>query len=195
LNATEQTRTFFNRLAEDWDQNCEHDPKKLSAIVTLANIQKGSRVVDIGCGTGILFNDILTREPSELLGIDLSDRMVAVAKGKFHNNSLRLLAADLFDTTETDFDIATIYNTYPHFPDKQKLAGKVADMLVPGGRIMIAHSKSKEMINARHQGPEVSKMSTALLPAERESASLTEFFNIDTLVDTPEMYIISGVKK
>lgn len=195
MNETEQTKAFFNRLAGSWDQNCNHDPQKLAAIVTLADIKKGARVVDIACGTGVLFNEILSREPSELLGIDLSDQMIAVAKSKFHDGRLRLLATDLFDVTETGFNVATIYSAYPHFPDKQALAKKVADVLAPSGRIMIAHSESKEAINSRHQEAEVSRLSDELLSAKLEAEHFSAFFNVDILVDTSEMYLISGVKK
>ena len=101
----------------------------------------------------------------------------------------------MFDVTETGFDVATVYGAYPHFPDKQRLAGKIADMLIPGGRIVIAHSDGKETINARHRGADVSQMSAELLPAKEEAENLTERFRIDTLVDTPGMYIVSGVRR
>jgi demethylmenaquinone methyltransferase/2-methoxy-6-polyprenyl-1,4-benzoquinol methylase len=188
-------KAFFDRLADNWDENCLHDPKKIAAVVTLANIGMGTHVVDIGCGTGIMFEEILSRKPAELLGIDLSDKMIAIAKSKFHDDRLRLMTADLFDIKETGFNVATIYSAYPHFHDKLKLAQKVSSMLADGGRVMIAHSQSKEIINAHHQGPEIKQMSVKLLSVEQEALNLSEFFNIDILVDTPDMYMISGLKK
>lgn len=195
MDKTERTKQFFDRAAEGWDRSCLHDPEKLDAIVTLADIRKGARVADIGCGTGALFEEILSREPAELLGVDLSDRMIAAARKKFHDGRLRLLAADLFDVAETGFDAATIYSAYPHFPDKERLARKIADMLVEGGRVMVAHSQGKEMINARHRGPEMEQISSPLLPAEQEANHFRKWFQIDILVDTPQLYLISGTKK
>lgn len=195
MNTTAKVKEFFDCCAENWDEHIIIDSKKIAAIVTLANIVQGSNVVDIGCGTGVMFQEILSREPNDVLGIDLSDKMIAIAKSKFYNSCLRLLAADFYDVNETGFNVAIIYNAYPHFPDKRKFAHKVSKMLVDGGRIMIAHSQSKENINAHHHGSEIAPMSLELLSAQQEAHNLSEFFNFDIIVDTTEMYAFSGLKK
>lgn len=50
------------------------------------------------------------------------------------------------------------------------------------------------MINSRHSGDQVKKVSDMLAVAEKELIHLREHFDIDILVDTIEFYIISGIK-
>lgn len=65
-DVTAEMRDFFNAHAETWDKNCRHSAEKIAAIVTLAGVAAGSRIADIGCGTGVLFPEILSRNPAYL---------------------------------------------------------------------------------------------------------------------------------
>lgn len=187
-------KQFFDNCAENWDNRCSHNGDKLAAIVTLAGIQKGFRVADIACGTGILFPEILKREPELLLGIDLSGGMLKKAREKFTQPNVRLYEGDLFTVAETGFDTAFLYSAYPHFPDRPALARQVARMLRPGGRFLIAHSESRTCINLHHQSGKVSGLSWPLRPAREEAADWVPWFSIDLLVDNDEFYLISGTK-
>lgn len=192
---TNQIREFFDQRACSWDERCRHDPKKIAAVVTLAGIGPGARVADIACGTGVLFPEILSRGPAELLGIDLSGNMIARAQSKFSDPRLRLLAADLFDVTETGFDCVMLFSAYPHFPDKARLAAHLAAMLAPGGRFMVAHSEGKNAVNRCHSGKPTLPISWELRAVREEAAAFSEFFAVDMLADTAELYFFSGVKK
>lgn len=194
MTKLEETKRFFDEQAEHWDEICTHDPAKLDAIVTLADV-RGKRVADVGCGTGVLFPTLFSHGAREVWGIDLSDRMIERARQKYSFPSLHLLAKGLFSVEETGFDVITLYCAYPHFPDKEALFLKLSDMLLPGGRLMIAHSESKETINARHSGGKVEELSESLLPAREEAQKLALRFRVDILADTDEFYLISGIRK
>ncbi|PWM36616.1 MAG: hypothetical protein DBX66_06485 [Clostridiales bacterium] len=60
---------------------------------------------------------------------------------------------------------------------------------------MIAHSESKETINARHSGGKVEELSERLLPAKEEAKKLAPYFTVDILADTSGFYLISGLRK
>ena len=45
---------FFDTLADRWDELCYHDPEKLNDILQRTGLRKGLRILDIGCGTGVL---------------------------------------------------------------------------------------------------------------------------------------------
>lgn len=199
---TAEIKQFFDERAAGWDAHCVHDPAKLEAIVTLAGVSAGSHVLDIACGTGALFSALLARNPACLTGVDLSDAMIAVAAQKFHDSSLRLLASDLFSLTASDFpeapggfDSLFVYSAYPHFLDKDAFAKQLYSLAAPGGRIMVAHSESRETINSRHHGAAVQQVSTSLRAAAVEAAVFAPYFDVDILVDTPALYLISGVKR
>lgn len=194
-NRIKEIKEFFNGCADTWDNLCSHDSEKIAAIVTLAGVKQGSRVADIACGTGVLFPEILSRNPEFLLGIDLSDKMIEKAQSKFSNPRLHLVASDCFDVHETGFDTILIYSAYPHFPDKVKLAEHMAEMLKPGGRIMIAHSEGKDAINGHHTGKMVSQLSWNLQSAKTEAAKFAGAFHIDMVADTDNIYFFSGIRK
>ena len=189
---TQTIRQFFDQRASHWDETCHHDPHRLAAVAALAQLCPGVRVLDIACGTGILIPELLLYHPSHILGIDFSNEMIRAAKKKIHDDRVELKAMDLFELEETGFDVATIYSAYPHFPDKEKTARKLAAVLRPGGRFLIAHSESRHTINGRHhQGAQA--VSIPLRPVEEEAAIWKKWFDLDILADSREFYLISGL--
>ncbi len=190
-----EIKQFFNERAEKWDNICAYSQEKIAAIVTLAGITSGSHVADIACGTGVMIPEMLSRNPARILGIDLSEKMIAKAHSKFADSRLQLLAADLFDVQETGFDTVMIFSAYPHFPDKAKFARQISGMLKVGGRVMVAHCEGRNSINHCHSGSTVSQISWPLRSAQEEAAEFSGLFNMDMLADTPDIYFFSGVKK
>lgn len=193
-NTNEEMKRFFDCCASTWDEESDVSREKLAAVVTLAGVRSGVRVADIACGTGILFEEMLSRGPGEILGIDLSDRMIARAREKFSDPRLRLAVSDVFGVRETGFDIAMIFSAYPHFPEKRRLAEHVSSLLRPGGRFMVAHCESREEVNGHHVGERVSRLSSRLRPVREEAEEFAPFFSIDMLADTDAFYLFSGIK-
>lgn len=191
-----EIKLFFDGLAEDWDKTCVHDQSKLSAIVTISGIKPGDKVLDIACGTGIMFDELLKREPSEILGIDISEKMIEKAALKCNDSRITLICSDFFELPceDIEYDVALIYSAYPHFEDKERFARHIFNMLKDGGRFVIAHSQGKDEINGCHASSAFG-VSTILKPASEEARDLSRYFDIDTIVDTPDLYIISGTKK
>jgi len=190
----ESTKEYFNNIAEKWDSMCHHNPYKISAILTLAEIQKNSRILDIATGTGIFIPHLLKQEPAEIVAIDLSELMIVQAQKKYHNPLIHFDVADFYNFNQNGFDFAIAYSAYPHFLDKEAFVKQLAGCLKPNGRFMIAHSESKETINGRHSGDQVREVSSSLKDALTESKHFKAAFSIDMLVDTDELYIISGKK-
>ena len=194
MDDIQYVKEYFNARADQWDQMCHHDPEKLSALVTLAGVCPGQQILDIACGTGALFNILLSKQPARLVGVDVSDRMISIAREKYPLPCVELFAMDILDFTETGFDTAFIYSAYPHFADKASLARAVWKALRPGGRFMVAHSESRATIDQRHHSPQVQRISTHLQPALQEADVWRDLFQVDILADTPDLYVISGVK-
>lgn len=192
---TEATKAYFDNLAENWDNMCHHDAKKIDAIITLAQLPENSRILDIATGTGVLIPRLLETNPQEICAIDLSDQMLSLARQKHPDSRVHFQTADFYSYEADGFDFAIAYSAYPHFEDKALFCRQLSACLKPGGRFMIAHSESKETINGRHSGHEVRKVSTGLSDAPSESRFFASSFDIDMMVDTAEFYVISGTKK
>lgn len=195
MEHSQSTKEYFDSIANKWDTMCYHNPEKISAILTLANIKSNGRILDIATGTGVLIPHLLKHEPEEITAIDLSELMIVQARKNHSNPRVRFEQSNFYEFEQTGFDFAIAYSAYPHFSDKEAFVRKLSDCLNPNGRFMIAHSESKETINGRHSGDEVRKVSSSLNEAAVESRYFKAAFNIDVLVDTDELYIISGIKR
>lgn len=191
------TKEFFDRLAPNWDSMCSHDSGKIETILNLVTIPENAKILDIATGTGVLVPFLLERNPETIIGVDLSEEMIRRAKMKFDDPRVSFHVCDFYNSSlaEGPFDIAVIYSVYPHFEDKQGLSRKLADELAGGGRFVVAHSENRHKINSRHSGDEVSRVSSGFGPAAVEAANFTNEFDIDIMVDTAELYVISGTKK
>lgn len=139
--------------------------------------------------------ELLPLGVAEIVGIDLAENMIACAREKFADEArVRFVAGDLLEFEDAPFHAALMYNAYPHFPDKAVVLAKVASLLLPGGRFTVAHGMGRGTINAHHNDT-ASKVSVGLGPAVEEAAAWEPWFRVDTLVDRPDIYVISGVLK
>jgi len=187
-------KAFFDQKAPEWDARCKPVPHKISAIVTLAQVRSGSRVLDIACGTGVLFSELLSREPQEIVGVDLSEKMIEIAGSKYMDSRINLYVGDFLDYDGHGFDVAVIYSAYPHFTDREGLIRQVYRCLVPGGRFIVAHSEGRDVINQRHHKPEVQDVSDRLRPVAEEITLWSQLFRIDLAADNEDIYFLSGIK-
>lgn len=193
--AMNQIAAFFDTMATEWDAICCHNPEKIRTILSLAEIRRGADILDVGCGTGILESFLLPYRPRQVTGIDLSPEMIARARAKYRDreDTLRFRCRDLMEIRDEAYDYLLIYSVYPHFPDPRKLIRHAAGLLRPGGKLVIAHSESKEQIN-RHHGQLAGGGISSVLPPAREVARLLEpYFRIEVTIDTEALYMVSGV--
>lgn len=187
-------RTYFNQRAAHWDDGEQSVDQIRRMIAFLSDIQEGMSVLDVACGTGAMFEALRERKPSHITAVDLSEKMIEIAARKVEGDSLfEVQCRDLFEMTQEAFDRIIIYNAYPHFMEKDKVVQKVAELLNPGGRFIVAHGACKEKINGCHTNVPKEIMS-GLLSAKEESRPWETCFSIDILIDTEQFYMFSGVK-
>lgn len=188
-------REYFNNLAYKWDQICHHDEKKLNRIIEMTGIKPRAKILDVGTGTGVLVKFLLATAPAKIVAIDIAENMIAVAQEKYPNEArVEFRVADIREFKEDGFDYIFLYSVYPHFDDKERLFSHLASLLKEDGKIVIAHSESKEKINARHAGSQVVK--DDLLPAaEVTSLVMAKYFSVEKVIDDAEMYYLLGKKQ
>ncbi|MBE6804593.1 MAG: class I SAM-dependent methyltransferase, partial [Ruminococcaceae bacterium] len=139
-------KEFFNDFAPRWDNEPIADAEIINTILDNAGIVKGVNVLDIACGTGVLFPYYLERNVQSITAIDLSPEMVKIAKSKFPQANVICGDAEeiSFDNT---FDCIMIYNAFPHFPNPQTLIENLSNCLSVGGKLTIAHGMSKKELD------------------------------------------------
>jgi demethylmenaquinone methyltransferase/2-methoxy-6-polyprenyl-1,4-benzoquinol methylase len=187
---------FFDALAPGWDADMIRRDDVIKLIVDNAGVTTGARVLDIACGTGVLFPDYLARGVASVMGVDISPEMVKIAAGKVsHEPKIRVLCADA-ETYEFEgfFDCIVIYNALPHFPDPEALIANLAKFLAPDGRLTAAHGMSRAMIDHHHSGG-AKQVSVGLMSEGALAELFAKSLTVETVISDERMYQVVGVKK
>jgi len=101
------------------------------------NIPGGSRVLEVGCGTGYLLNAL---SPARGVGIDISPGMIAVAQEKYNNPHLAFYRMDAEDIQlQEKFDYIVISDTLGYFADIQKAFSGLRKVTHAGTRLIITY--------------------------------------------------------
>ena len=184
---------FFDRCAPWWDADMIRHENIISAILDNGGIREGIHVLDVACGTGVLFPDYLKRGVASVTGIDISPEMAKIAASKFPE--VNVICGDV-ENTEFDrqFDAIMVYNAFPHFSDPAKLISVLAKLVKPGGRLSVAHGMSRAALTSHHAG-RASKVSIDLLH-EKDLAALVEpYFEVEVIISNDRMYQVAGVRR
>jgi len=149
INADPQELSKFSDLAHRWwDPLSEFrplhqiNPLRLDWIDAQAGLQ-GKRVLDIGCGGGIL-SDAMARRGASVLGIDLATKPLKVAQlhameAQTPDIDYREVAAEtLAAEAPASFDVVTCMEMLEHVPDPSSIVAACASLVKPGGWVFFS---------------------------------------------------------
>ena len=181
---------FFDRLAPQWDGDMIRSDEIIGAILDNAGIAAGMSVLDVACGTGVLFPDYFDRGITDLTGIDISSEMVRICREKFPGTPVICGDVENYDFGRK-FDRIMVYNAFPHFPDPERLIRHLAGLLNPGGILTVAHGMSRAQIDHHHEGP-ASKVSVGLIHEDALAEVFSRYLDVTVKISTDRMYQVSG---
>lgn len=187
---------FFDRAAPSWDAEMIKNDGIMEKILDNAEIEEGQDILDVACGTGVMFPYYLRRGVSSVTGIDISPEMAKIAEEKYAGeSSVQVICGDVEETRfDRKFDRIVVYNALPHFPKPKRLIKILAGLLKEDGRLTIAHGQSREAIDNHHKGS-ASKVSNGLMSAESLKRLFDPYFTVEVMVSNSKMYQLSGVKR
>ncbi len=183
---------FFNNCADWWDDKIVRNERVIESILDNGGIKKGVDVLDVACGTGVLFPDYLKRAVNSITAIDISPKMVNVARKNFPQ--IQVICGDV-ETAEFNkkFDAVMVYNAFPHFPNPTNLIKRLARLTSVGGKLSIAHGMSREALIEHHKRAE--HVSLILPEAEVLADMLSPWFNVDVVISNDKTYQVVGTRK
>ncbi|WP_394753142.1 bifunctional 2-polyprenyl-6-hydroxyphenol methylase/3-demethylubiquinol 3-O-methyltransferase UbiG [Crenothrix sp.] len=138
----------FGSMAERWwDTKGEfktlHDinPLRISFIQRYISLA-GRRIVDVGCGGGIL-TEGLAKHGADALGIDLSEDLIDVAdlhalETGIHAHYQKISAEKLAEQQPGSFDHVTCMEMLEHVPDPGSIIAACATLVRPGGMVFFS---------------------------------------------------------
>ena len=187
---------FFDRCASGWDAGMIKSDVIIGKILDNAEVGEGMDVLDVACGTGVMFDYYLQRNVNCVVGIDISSEMAKIAAEKYAREpKVQVLCGDVEEyPLDRQFDRVVVYNAFPHFPKPKRLIKRLAALLKVGGRLTIAHGMSREAIDNHHSG-EASKVSNGLMSADSLKKLFDPYFDVEIMISNSSMYQLSGVKR
>ncbi len=119
-------------------------------------IKKGDRVLDLGCGPGIMSQKIasLVGVDGSVLGVDFSKKQLALAKKiasseQFGNLSFERASADDLSKIKGKFDVVYIRFLLIHMRNPYEVAEQVKTVLKPGGHLLVEELYGNNTIKSR----------------------------------------------
>ena len=146
IDPSEQQK--FDRIAATWwDPDGEsrplHDlnPARLAYISERVDLE-GAKVVDVGCGGGIL-SEALALRGAVVTGIDVAEKALSVARLHLHESGCSVdyqhtTAESWADQHPSSADVVTCMEMLEHVPDPASVVSACADMLVTGGHLFMS---------------------------------------------------------
>lgn len=194
-------REFFNHQALCWEEehNRPEENDKLESVVSLFDLQPGHVVLDAGCGSGCLIPYVLKKigATGKLLAVDLSEKMLALARKKWTSPQVFFLQADVSQLGLRELiDRLICFRLLPHLPDKRKALLSFRRYLKADGQLFIVHLASREQVNrfhARLPAP----LSEDKLPEKEEMIELLSHagWQIEEFCDRDNLYFIKATVK
>ncbi|TLX95237.1 MAG: methyltransferase domain-containing protein [Thaumarchaeota archaeon] len=132
---------LFHGLAPSYDSVLDYatlyqDRYWKRFLIEEADLEKGLRVLDLACGTGVL-EDYIEGRGCEVVGLDLTERMIRIGKERrLRAGSLVVADAERIPFGDETFDV--VLSCYlPKYCRTGGLASEVQRVLKPGGRVLL----------------------------------------------------------
>ena len=147
-NADPAELAKFTALAQSWwdpkgPSKPLHDlnPLRLGYVERAAGLA-GKRVLDVGCGGGIL-SEAMARGGARVLGIDLSQALLDVAElhaleGGIAAEYRAVAVEELAQELPAGFELATCMEMLEHVPDPAAVVRALAALVKPGGDVILS---------------------------------------------------------
>lgn len=148
-NADPQELAKFSELAHKWwDPESEFrplhqiNPLRLNWIEQCVGGLSGQKILDVGCGGGIL-TEAMARKGAQVLGIDLAERSLKVAQlhamesgvaVDYRKQAVEALAAE----QPAAFDVVTSMEMLEHVPDPESIVRACSALVKPGGWVFFS---------------------------------------------------------
>jgi ubiquinone/menaquinone biosynthesis C-methylase UbiE len=196
---------YFDQMADRWDQIHGNGHK---AGQTRGLLRKGlrtfgvgpaERVVDLGCGTGVLLGCLLGHLGSRgrVHAVDFAPRMIARAKKKHPDERVDFLVADAgaIPVPDASVDRVVCFSAWPHFPDPDAVIRELRRILKPGGRLHVWHTSSREKINDIHRNVHQAVCRDMLEPAGQLSERISKAgLTVEEQRDDEDAYLVTARK-
>jgi ubiquinone/menaquinone biosynthesis C-methylase UbiE len=140
--------TYDQQIASDYARLRNVHSPLLEALIAGAGIHPGSKVLELGCGTGNYICAIGSRIGCSAWGLDPSGVMLSTARSKQPQFTWICAPAENLGLTDLQFDFVFNVDAVHHFQDRARVFRGIAHVLLPTGSVCTA-TDSEEIIRNR----------------------------------------------
>ncbi|AFZ01565.1 class I SAM-dependent methyltransferase [Calothrix sp. PCC 6303] len=130
----------YSRIAHKYDRRWSfYIEATIQATLSRLDIHSGDRILDLGCGTGTLIQNLLKVAPeTEIVGLDPSAEMLNVARQKLPAAiDLKVGSATSIPFSSNSFDVLISTSAFHYFPNPDLAIQEMQRVLKPGGFLLI----------------------------------------------------------
>jgi ubiquinone/menaquinone biosynthesis C-methylase UbiE len=193
-------REYFNELAASWD-SLPADPgaaERIRRFVERSAAARSRRILDLGCGTGVLLPHIVDLHPEVecLVEFDLAEAMLRVNAANHGAAAGRVCAdAQCLPFVDACFDLVLCFGVLPHLDDKPSALLQLFRVLRAGGVFCVGHQKGSDALNRFHAGLQGPVRADTLPAASVLAADLSaQGAEVTCAEDGPDWYFVRAVK-
>ncbi|MBQ2823275.1 MAG: class I SAM-dependent methyltransferase [Oscillospiraceae bacterium] len=132
---------FFNGYKELREKEiCLNDLLEQPAMSEMIPDLKGKTVLDLGCGYGKNCIDFVNRGAEKVIGIDISEKMLEVAKTESSHEKISYIRMSMTDISSLNMKFDFVYSSLAlhYIEDFPKLMKDISDLLTNGGQLLFS---------------------------------------------------------
>lgn len=195
----EKQIAVFDEIAKTWDSREKADPtNSINKLVSYSKISEGYKILDVGCGTGILSDALIEAagKSGSVKGIDISSGMINVAREKFDFKNLTFehTSVEALKDESNSYDIIVCNNVFPHFEDVDGVMLNSIRLLKDGGLFVVTHLAGRDAVNKIHSN--TNTFNEDKVPVPEEWIKIFKKYGLKEVkaVDEADFYYISMQK-
>ncbi len=161
--AAEVQRRLWGTDPRAWADLAEaHNRPLFEAVLDAAGAGLGTRVLDVGCGSGLMLL-LAAQRGAAPSGLDISPGLLGLARERLPDADLREGDMEALPFGAAAFDAVTGVNVFQFAGDPRRALREAARVVRPGGRVVASLFAAPE----RSQGTVVHEAMSALIPPEQ----------------------------
>ena len=86
-------KDFFNLVADNYNHD---DNPRIDELLSLLNIQKGMRILDLATGKGIISERLYQLSQNDVIALDISEKMIEAAKSRIDNPHIHFIVGNFY---------------------------------------------------------------------------------------------------